>query len=335
MTDMEPKMETETTALTMIPASALPTIIAADENDILGKLAAKVAAHKPDISTATGRDAIRSLAAEIASDKMKLIRLGKSLTEGWRESTKAVNAECNTIEARMDELKERVRAPLTEFENREKARVAGHEAALAEHAALASFEMAEPPSDLVRARLAAAQQPDTRAWEEFYNRAAAQRVGIEDNLKSMLAAAIKREDEAAELVLLREQEAERQRAEREAEIARQAAERARVEAEAKAAEEAARVAREAAEREAETARVAAEAQAKVEREKAAAVAAAAKAETERLAAIDAFAADIVSDYGRYTTACAVLETAERIAGEAVGDFPVNDGSQAKALTRFP
>lgn len=32
-------------------------------------------------------------------------------------------------------------------------------------------------------------------------------------------------------------------------------------------------------------------------------------------AIDAFAAGIVNDYGRYTTACAVLETAERIAGE--------------------
>ena len=31
--------------------------------------------------------------------------------------------------------------------------------------------------------------------------------------------------------------------------------------------------------------------------------------------IDAFAADIVADYGRYTTACAVLETAERLAGE--------------------
>ncbi len=31
--------------------------------------------------------------------------------------------------------------------------------------------------------------------------------------------------------------------------------------------------------------------------------------------VDAFASDIVSDYGRYTTACAVLETAERLAGE--------------------
>lgn len=31
--------------------------------------------------------------------------------------------------------------------------------------------------------------------------------------------------------------------------------------------------------------------------------------------VDAFGSDLVRDYGRYTTACAVLETAERLAGE--------------------
>ena len=35
----------------------------------------------------------------------------------------------------------------------------------------------------------------------------------------------------------------------------------------------------------------------------------------QVVSIDAFAIDIVSDYGRYTCACAVLETAERLAGE--------------------
>ena len=35
----------------------------------------------------------------------------------------------------------------------------------------------------------------------------------------------------------------------------------------------------------------------------------------QVVSIDAFATDIVSDYGRYTCACAVLETAERLAGE--------------------
>ena len=38
-------------------------------------------------------------------------------------------------------------------------------------------------------------------------------------------------------------------------------------------------------------------------------------------AIDAFASDIVSDYGRYTCGCAVLETAERLAGEERAPVP--------------
>ena len=37
--------------------------------------------------------------------------------------------------------------------------------------------------------------------------------------------------------------------------------------------------------------------------------------------IDAFATDIVNDYGRYTCACAVLETAERLAGEEHAPVP--------------
>jgi len=35
----------------------------------------------------------------------------------------------------------------------------------------------------------------------------------------------------------------------------------------------------------------------------------------QVVSLDAFATDIVSDYGRYTSACAMLETAERLAGE--------------------
>src|SRR6516225_8037703 len=45
-------------------------------------------------------------------------------------------------------------------------------------------------------------------------------------------------------------------------------------------------------------------------------------------AIDAFAADIVSDYGRYTTGCAVLETAERLAGEERAPVPAWGGVAA-------
>lgn len=37
--------------------------------------------------------------------------------------------------------------------------------------------------------------------------------------------------------------------------------------------------------------------------------------------VEAFASEIVADYGRYTTACAVLETAERLAGEERAPAP--------------
>ncbi|MGW0160475.1 DNA repair protein RecO [Mycobacterium sp. NPDC003323] len=47
--------------------------------------------------------------------------------------------------------------------------------------------------------------------------------------------------------------------------------------------------------------------------------------------IDAFAVDIVSDYGRYTCACAVLETAERLAGEERAPVPQLHGLTVAAL----
>ena len=228
------------TALAVIPASQVSTIIAADPNDILGKLAAKVAAHKPDVSTKRGRDEIRSLAAEIASNKATLIKIGKGLTEGWRKSTKAVNEECNILEERMDDLKERVRAPLTAFENAEKERVSGHEAALAAIVEHPNFGTTETSDELQR-RLDYLVTYPWRDWQEFANRANAVLGSEIDRTAGLLAAAHKREDEAAELARLREAEAERQRqeairaaAERDRRIAAEAAEKARLAAEAEA-----------------------------------------------------------------------------------------------------
>lgn len=63
----------------------------------------------------------------------------------------------------------------------------------------------------------------------------------------------------------------------------------------------------------------------------------------QVVSIDAFTTDIVSDYGRYTSACAVLETAERLAGEERAPAPalhrltvgalraVADGTRAREL----
>lgn len=47
--------------------------------------------------------------------------------------------------------------------------------------------------------------------------------------------------------------------------------------------------------------------------------------------VEAFASDIVADYGRYTAACAVLETAERLAGEERAPAPRLHALTAGAL----
>ncbi len=261
---------TDSTALAVLPAASVPTILAVDKEDILGKLAAKVAAHEPDVSTTKGRREIASLAAEVASSKMDLIRLGKGLTETWRKSTAAVNAECKVLEERLDTLKVQVRAPLTEFEDRERRRVAGHGAALEEMVDFASTaddpQMTVSIIEMVQHDLAVAHDRD---WEEFSTRAErAYRdcLGKLDTAKATIQA---RDAAAAEAVRLQaerdeqtRQEAARIQAEREARIAEHAADRARQEAERRAAAEAHAV-REAAE--AEQHRRDAEAQATADR----------------------------------------------------------------------
>lgn len=266
MSETQTAEPTASTALVVVESRLLPTIVAHDKDDILGTLAAKVAAFKPDISTPTGRAAMRTLAHEIRRGKADLIRIGKSLTEEWRKQTKAVNAECNIIEERMDALAEKVRAQLTEWENREKARVAAHEEFLAAIKRMAEVPYDMPP-DEIRHRLHLLDTGSFRKrdWQEFRERYLEALETAVNSLRMALAAAEKAEADARELERLRAEEAERQRQEqerlqreREERIAAEAAERAKQEAEAKAAREAEQVRQEA---EAEFRRVEAERQA--------------------------------------------------------------------------
>lgn len=289
---------------------------------LLDRIAAEVRGTKRDISTAAGREQIRSLAYKLARSKVALDKAGQELTEEWRTKTAAVNAERKTIRDFMDALADEVRKPLTDWENEEKERVAGHERALAAMVEAPGYGAVETAAEL-ELRLSYLRSYPPRDWREFAQRAADTLAAEIDRTERLLAAAVKREAEAAELARLRaeaaeraRQEAERQRVEHEARIAAEAAERARREAEEKAAREA-RAAEEKAEAErraaaklqaelearqreaeeraaaAERARAAAEARAKAEAEEAARraeaarVAAEEKAERDRQAAVEA------------------------------------------------
>jgi hypothetical protein len=279
----------ESTALVAVKA-ALPTIIAADSDDILGKLARELSGFRPDVSTETGRKEIASKARKAAVAKMDLIRLAGTLKADHQKVLKGIIAEEKIITERMDGLRDSIRAPLTEFEQRDERRIKAHEDALAEIAGWSDVPVDATAADIA-ARLAALDSSPLleRNWEEFRERARELMRTEVNNLNVLHAAAETREAEAAELERLRaeaadraRQEAARQQAEREAKIAREAAEAARVAAE----EAAARVAQEAAAAaEAERQKIVREAR---EREEAAERAAQAEreaaAERERLAA---------------------------------------------------
>lgn len=263
---------------------------------IIDKIEAEAKAIDRDISTDAGRANIRSVAFKIAKSKTHLDKIGKELTEKQRLEVAAVNTERKRAWERMEAIQEEVRKPLTEWEDAEKNRVAGHEAALTEIAALGEWGGITPSSAQIRDRLELAwPEHETRDWQEFNMRASLARVTVKDSLDKLLAVAVKREDEAAELERLRAAEIARVQAERESQIAAKAkadaeskavaeaeALAAKVKQESEAAAQRLLAAKEEA-RAAELRRIAAES--KAEADKIAAVEAAALADRQRLEAI--------------------------------------------------
>jgi hypothetical protein len=206
---------------------------------VLDGIEAKVRAIPLDPSTAPGREQIRSVAYKVIRTKTTLDSEGKKLTEGWREATKKVNDERKRSLERLDALAEEVRKPLTDFENKEKARVAAHEAALLDFTSMRDHIAGSPDLTVERLKVyesdISAAHPG-RNWEEFSTRAGSLRGELLATLVARIAAREKYDAEQAELSRLRQEEADRIQRERDERLKSEAAEKARLEAERKAKE---------------------------------------------------------------------------------------------------
>lgn len=248
--------QTTTTELAILPRATLPTILAADSTDILGRLAAELANFEPDATTSKGRAEIGSKARMVGEAKMNLVRLANSLTEGWRQQTAAVVAERKTIEERMDVLRKQIEATREEYNAREKRRTDAHEAALAEFTCIVNTDLdALPSKEIVESIDYATDLHAGRDWEEYSTKAAKARTAALEWLRAVYQTARAREDEAEAARIAAEEQAER---EREAAVLAQIAREERI------AAEAAEAARLAAEAEAERLRVEAEERAKAQ-----------------------------------------------------------------------
>ena len=163
-----------------------------------------------------GRDqkGIASMAYKVAQTKTLLDNLGKDLTADWKAKAKVVDEERKRMREELDALKDQVRTPLTEFENREKERVAALEKRIELIKALA-IDVDESGNKLsskqLAERLVAAKGVDIESFEEMVTDAALAKDKAIAALEAHVARREREEAEAAELERLRKEAAERER----------------------------------------------------------------------------------------------------------------------------
>lgn len=241
----------------------LVLVDASKRDDLFAHIKREIEAFEPDVSTAKGRDAIKSFAFKITRTKTAIDDAGKKLNEEARAKISVVDAARRDARETLDELAKSVRKPLTEWEEAEKARVAQADAIINQLARDAMVSLDETAAD-VRARGMAVYETalDPALFGDKLEAAQKAKAHAIDMLKTALARLTREEAERAELEKLREEKAQ-------AEAAAQAEKEKREAEEAAEAQRHADAQREADERAAEAQRIEdakAEAAAAVQRE---------------------------------------------------------------------
>ena len=199
---------------------------------------AEVDAFEPDLSTASGRKQIASMAYKVTRTKTAIDAAGKKLNEDARAQINKVDEQRRKIRADLDALSELVRKPLTEWEQAEEIRV---KSIASFFETLKAFRTVPhgAGSGAIKDQLdtVCGMTIDAAVFLERAGEAEQAVVDAKDYLTQILNAAVKAEADARELERLKEQEEVRQKAEREAaqkaereRLAKEAADRAASEA---------------------------------------------------------------------------------------------------------
>ncbi|MGS3177835.1 hypothetical protein ACB265_00150 [Aeromonas dhakensis] len=200
--------------------------------ELLADIRQKASSLVPDVTTAKGRKEIASVAHAVARTKTYIDGLGKELTDQYKEIPKRIDANRKVLRDTLDALKDEVRAPLTQYEAAEEARVAALQSRLARINELGSSASIEIAAADLQAMLQEVEQTALdNSWQELLPQATVAKELATKRLGEALAARQKYEAEQAELEELRQKQAEQERIDRERLIAAQAAEQARLQEE--------------------------------------------------------------------------------------------------------
>ncbi|MFW2015405.1 hypothetical protein [Acinetobacter bereziniae] len=203
---------------------------------IVDQIKAQVSSIVPDVTTAKGRKEIASLAYKVAQSKSAIDAEGKKLKEQYTVVTNKIDADRKFARDELDAERDRIRQPLTDWENAEKDRVAKHEGAIEaiKNFANNNFLITANSSMIDGAIATLNDQVIDSSFEEYEEQAKLAKLETLETLRNALSETQSLEAERAELERLRQAEIERQQKERDEKIAREAADKARVEAEARA-----------------------------------------------------------------------------------------------------
>ncbi|ENV18777.1 coiled-coil domain-containing protein [Acinetobacter guillouiae] len=203
---------------------------------IVDQIKAQVSSIVPDVTTPKGRKEIASLAYKVAQSKSAIDAEGKKLKEQYTVVTNKIDADRKFARDELDAERDRIRQPLTDWENAEKDRVAKHEGAIE---AIKNFannnSLITANSSMIEGAIATLNdQVIDSSFEEYEEQAKLAKLETLETLRNALSETQSLEAERAELERLRQADIERQQKERDEKIAREAADKARVEAEARA-----------------------------------------------------------------------------------------------------
>ena len=233
----------EVTEIAVVPEkeNALAVFTTANGLDpYLAKIREEIDGFTPDTSTKKGRDAIASIAYKVARSKTALDNVGKELVADLKDVPKKIDAERKRVRDTLDSWQEEVRRPLNEWQAAEDARVDRHNDGI-EWFRLRADENSDLDAEELNASIAEVEARIVdESWQEFEAEAHRIKARALESLKSALAARIKADNEAAELVRLRQEAEARAEADRIADAQRVAveSERQRVAAEQLAQQEA-------------------------------------------------------------------------------------------------
>ena len=196
--------------------------------DIIERVQTSARSIVCDVTTNKGRKETASVAAKIARSKTYLDGLGKELVADIKAQAKQIDNRRKLIRDNLDDLKEEVRKPLTEFEEKEKARVAERETWISTLETFLYNVQRSSDMDIITQYKEDTDIVMNSQWDEYEDgarRIAGKIYEAYETKKAQIEESIRLAEENARL---KKEAEERERKEREERIAREAAEAARI-----------------------------------------------------------------------------------------------------------